>query len=53
MELLGVDLPKKIIIGDNAIEKIGDFCRELDLKGSVNLFTGPHVMEIAGEKVIE
>jgi glycerol-1-phosphate dehydrogenase [NAD(P)+] len=53
MGLLEVGLPKKVIIGDGALEKIGSLCQELDLKGSVIFFTGPTVMEIVGKKVLE
>ncbi len=53
MKLLEVDLPKKIEIGAKALEKIGNFCKEIGLKSSVTVFTGPNVMKIAGERVLE
>jgi len=53
MKLLEVDLPKKIVIGPKALEKIGNLCKELGLKSSVTVFTGPNVMKIVGKQVLE
>ena len=51
MKLLEVDLPKKILIGERALERVGSLCEDLDLKGLVTIFTGPNVMKVAGKKV--
>ena len=51
MKLLEVDLPKKIIIGENALEKVGKLCEDLGLSGTAIIFTGPNVIKIAGKKV--
>lgn len=53
MELLEVKLPKKIVIGTKALEKIGSLCKEIDLKGSATVFTDSTIMNIAGKKVLE
>ena len=51
MKLLEVDLPKKVVIGAGALEKIGDVCKELDLKGSATVFTDKSIMELFGQDV--
>jgi len=53
MKLIEVDLPKKVIIGEKALEKIGSLCEELNLKGTTTVFTGPNTIKIFGEKVSE
>ena len=53
MRLLEVELPKNIIIGNGALERIGTLCQELDLKGSVGFFTGPNVIKIIGRRVLD
>ncbi|MBN2202947.1 MAG: iron-containing alcohol dehydrogenase [Candidatus Aenigmarchaeota archaeon] len=53
MKILEVDLPKKVVIGDEALSKLGDVCRELDLKGSVKIFTDKSIMDAYGKNVIE
>jgi len=53
MELLEIDLPKKIIIGGKALEKVGDVCRQIGLKDSATLFTDSNVVNIVGKKVLE
>lgn len=53
MKLIEVDLPKKVIIGEKALEKIGNLCEELDLKGTTTVFTGPGIIKVFGKKVSE
>ena len=53
MELLEVELPKNIIIGNGALDKIGNVCQELGLKGSVGFFTGPDIMKIISRRVLD
>jgi glycerol-1-phosphate dehydrogenase [NAD(P)+] len=53
MKLLEVGLPKKVIIGNGALDKIGDLCKELDLRGSVGFFTGPHVLKVYGRRALD
>ncbi len=53
MELLEVGLPKKVMIGNGALDKIGDFCRDLGLKGTASFFTGPSVIKIIGRRALD
>jgi len=52
MSILEVNLPKSVVIGKNALEKIGDVCKTLDLKNNATVFVDPNIMEIAGKKVV-
>ncbi|MFH0929493.1 MAG: sn-glycerol-1-phosphate dehydrogenase [Candidatus Aenigmatarchaeota archaeon] len=53
MKILEVDLPKKVVIGNGALGKLGDICKELDLKGSVTVFTDKSIMDLYGKGVSE
>lgn len=53
MKLLEVELPKNIMIGDGALDKIGDFCKNLGLKGTASIFTGSNVIKIIGRRVLD
>lgn len=53
MKLLEVDLPKKVAIGPNALENLGNICKEMDLKGSVTIYTDNFIMGTYGNKVLE
>lgn len=53
MKLLDVELPERVLIGKNALNKIGYLCKDLGLKGPATIFTGKNVMEIAAKKVSE
>lgn len=51
MKVLEVDLPKKVVIGPEALKKIGSVCKELDLSGSVTIFTDDGIMKLFGERL--
>ena len=53
MEVLEIDLPKKIIIGERTLEKVGGICKEIGLRNSATLFTGSNIVNVAGKKVLE
>jgi glycerol-1-phosphate dehydrogenase [NAD(P)+] len=53
MKLLEVELPNRVIIGKKALDKVGDLCKDLGLKGSATIFTGQNTIEIAAKKVSE
>jgi glycerol-1-phosphate dehydrogenase [NAD(P)+] len=53
MKLLEVELPKRVIIGNGALDRIGDMCQELGLKGSVGFFSGPSVVKIYGRRALD
>lgn len=53
MELLDVELPKKVVIGSKALERIGNLCKELDLKGPAYVFTGPNAIRVMAQRVLD
>lgn len=53
MKLLEVELPKRVIIGNGALDRIGDLCQELGLKGNVGFFSGPSVVKVIGTRVLD
>lgn len=53
MKILEVELPNRVIIGKKALDRIGDLCKELNLKDTVTIFTGQNTLEIAAKKVSE
>jgi glycerol-1-phosphate dehydrogenase [NAD(P)+] len=53
MKLLEVELPNKVVIGNGALDKIGDICKELGLKGSAGFFSGPTVVKVFGTRVLD
>ncbi len=48
-----INLPLKIVVGHNIIDLIGEYCRTLSFTDSALVFTGPHVLNIAGKNVIQ
>jgi len=48
-----ITLPQKVLVGKNVINNIREICNELKVKNKVIILTGPHVKNIAGEKVYD
>lgn len=48
-----IDLPKKIVIGNDVIGDIPEILRELNLWGRAYVLTGPNVRKLTGERVAE
>jgi len=38
-----IDLPKKIVVGDGVIERVGTYLKELGITGRILIVTGPVV----------
>ena len=51
MKMLDIDLPKKIIIGEKALSKVGKLCEDLNLSGVATVFTGLNIIKIFGKEV--
>ncbi|MEM2865598.1 MAG: NAD(P)-dependent glycerol-1-phosphate dehydrogenase [Candidatus Hadarchaeales archaeon] len=47
-----IDLPTRVVVGRKVIEKVGETCRELGLRGRVLVLSGPHTQTRAGRRVI-
>ncbi len=48
-----IELPRKVLIGDNAIEKVSNLCKKLQLGKKAIIVSGKKTMKIAGRKVEE
>jgi glycerol-1-phosphate dehydrogenase [NAD(P)+] len=46
-----IELPRKVLVGDNAIDRVRDVVHELDLTGNSLVIADPHTAEIAGNRV--
>ncbi len=47
-----IDLPTRVVVGRKVIEKVGETCRELGLKGRALVLSGPRTHARAGRRVI-
>ncbi len=48
-----IELPRKVLVGDNAIEKVASLCKKLQLGRKAIIISGKKTMKIAGKKVEE
>ncbi|ODS42139.1 MAG: NAD(P)-dependent glycerol-1-phosphate dehydrogenase [Candidatus Altiarchaeales archaeon IMC4] len=46
-----IELPRKVVIGDGAINKIKDICSSIGLEGNALIITGPTTNSVAGKTV--
>src|SRR3989344_2063456 len=51
MQSSSVELPRKIEIGDNALQKVGQLCKELGLESPALVITDNEIINIAGRAV--
>ena len=51
MDPHSIELPRKILVGNNVLQKVPDVCEELMIKGIPLVLTGEKTKGIAGEKV--
>lgn len=51
MDTHSIELPRKILIGNNIIEKINETAKELGLKGNVLVLADDNTRKIAGDKI--
>lgn len=53
MDMHDIELPRRIIIGAGSLKEAGHTCKSLGLGQKVLLITGPHIIDIAGQPVLE
>lgn len=51
MDPHSIELPRKIIIGDNVIDKTPEVCKDLNIAGKPLILTGERTKKVAGERI--
>lgn len=53
MDLHKIDLPRKIVIGKDAINLVGETCKDMSLISPAFVLIGPKIFDIAGKSVLK
>ena len=53
MKTMLMQLPRSVLVGEDAIDDTSDFIKDLKLNGNVLVLSGHHTYKIAGERVVE
>ena len=48
-----MELPRKVVVGVNILESVGEICRRMSFPKKILAVTGPKTYEVAGGKVID